>query len=371
MPHLSLFDNVQNQGLMTKVQQFADFTDKRVFVGIDVHRKSWNITLFFENHFLRTFTQPPSVDALYKLLRKDYPGADYLCGYESGFSGFWIKRQLHEKGINCHVLHAADIPRTNKQKITKTDTIDSRGIAQALSAGIVNSIYIPDPEIESHRSLIRYRTRLQRDIGRCRNRIQSLLIQFGYHVPEQFKDSRSKKYLKWLKSFDVNQQVLRTTLNHMIEQLEILRGNLLRVNKDIRQLQEEPQYKFLMAILTSVPGVGPLTAITLITEIVDIKRFGSFRELNSFVGLYPMEYSSGEHEYKGRITVRHNVYLRELLVEAAWTAIHHDPALLLVFEEWKRRMTVKRAIVKIARKLLSRIRHVWINETVYVRGIVK
>lgn len=371
MPHLSLFDNTQNQGLMTKLQQFADFTDKKLFVGIDVHRKSWNITLFYENHFLRTFTQPPSVEALEKLLRRDYPGADYLCGYESGFSGFWIKRQFLEKGINCHVLHAADIPRTNKQKTTKTDTVDSRGIAQALSTGIVNSIYVPELEIESHRSLVRYRKRLQRDIGRCKNRIQSLLMQFGYNVPEQFKDSRSKKFITWLKAFEVEQPVLRTTINHLIEQLQILRGSFLRVNKDIRQLQNSAQYVALMTTLTSVPGVGPLTAITLITEIADIKRFGSFRELNSFVGLYPMEYSSGEHEYKGRITVRHNVYLRELLIESAWTAIHHDPALLLVFEEWKNRMTAKRAIVKIARKLLSRIRHVWINETVYVKGIVK
>jgi transposase len=356
---------------MTNLQQFADFTDKKVFVGIDVHKNSWNITLFYENHFLRAFTQPPSVEALNKVLRKDYPGAEYLCGYESGFSGFWIKRHLTEKGINCHVLHAADIPKTNKQKTTKTDTVDSRSIAQALSAGTVSSIYVPDLETESHRSLVRYRKRLQRDICRCKNRIQSLLMQFGYTVPEQFKDSRSKKFIKWLKAVEIDQHILRTTLNHLIEQLEILRGSFLKVNKDIRQLQQSAQYSSLMATLTSVPGIGPLTAITLITEIADIRRFGSFRQLNSFVGLYPMEYSSGEHEYKGKITVRHNVYLRELLVESAWTAIHHDPALLLVFEEWKRRMTAKRAIVKIARKLLSRIRYVWINETTYVKGIVK
>lgn len=371
MPHLSLLDNTQNQGLMTKLRQFADFTNKQIFVGIDVHKKSWSVTLFYEKNYLRTFSQPPSVEALEKLLKRDYPGADYLCGYESGYSGFWIQRQFQERSINCHVLHSADIPQTHKHKTAKTDAIDSHLIAQALSAGTVNSIYIPDLDIEGHRSLIRHRDRVQRDIHRCKNRIRSLLFQFGYEVPNCYGNSWSNKFIQWLKTFEIDQYSIRITLNHMIEQLDILRGSLLRVNKDIRSLQQSDKYKKLMSTLLSVPGVGPLTALTLITEIADIKRFGSFRQLNSFVGLYPMEYSSGEHEYKGNITIRHNLYLRKLLVEASWTAIRHDPALLLVFEEWKRRMTAKRAIVKVARKLLSRIRHIWLNNTTYSKGVVK
>jgi len=371
MPHLSLFDNHQNQGLMTKLHQLADFSNKQIFVGIDVHKKEWSVTLFYEKNYLRTFRQPSSVDALEKLLRRDYPGAEYLCGYESGFSGFWIQRQLQSRGVNCYVLHAADIPQTNKHKTTKTDSIDSHSIAQSLSAGTVKPIYVPDPETESHRSLLRHRDRLLIDIRRCKNRIRSFLLQLGYDVPEKYEKSWSNKFLNWLKTFDIDLEVARTTLDHMIEQLELIRGSLLNVNKDVRLLQKFDRYSQLMKILLSVPGVGPLTAITLITEIVNIERFGSFRQLNSYVGLYPMEHSSGEHEYKGKITVRHNRYLRKLLVEASWTAIRHDPALLLVFEEWKRRMTAKRAIVKIARKLLNRIRHVWINNTVYTSGIIK
>lgn len=371
MPQVSLYDNHQNQGPMTKVRQFADFTNKQLFVGIDVHKKSWSVSLFYEQNYLRTFTQQPSVDALEKFLRRDFPGANYLCGYESGFTGFWIHRQLKQRGINCHVLHAADIPQTQKHKTAKTDKIDSRSIAQALSNGSVNSIYIPDPETESHRSLLRHRERLQRDIRRCKNRIRSLLFQFGYDVPDRFGNCWSNIFIQWLKSFDIDQNITRATLNHMIEELEVLRASFLRVNKDIRLLQKSDKYRSLLTLLLSIPGVGPLTAITLLTEIVDIKRFGSFRQLNSFIGLYPMEYSTGDNEYKGNITIRHNRYLRNILVEAAWTAIRHDPALLLVFEEWKRRMTGKRAIVKVARKLVSRIRHIWLNETTYVKGIIK
>jgi transposase len=356
---------------MTKVHQFVDFANNQIFVGIDVHKKSWSVSLYHEQKYLRTFTQPPSVEALEKFLRRDFPNADYQCGYESGFCGFWIQREFEKKGIKCKVVHPADIPRSQKYKTAKTDKIDSKSIAQALSSGTVTSVYIPDQETESYRSLLRQRNRLQGDLRRCKQRIKSLLCQFGLPVPECFSKSWSQKFIVWLKTFAIEQSVTRITLNHMIEQMELLRGSFLKINKDIRQLQMKGNNQSLMTNLTSVPGVGPLTALTLITEIVDIRRFNSFRQLNSFVGLYPMEHSSGDHEHKGNITIRQNKWLRRLLIESAWTAIRHDPALLLTYQEWKKRMTPKRAIIKVARKLLSRIRYVWLHETTYEKGLIK
>lgn len=356
---------------MTKLQQFADFTNKKIFVGIDVHKKSWSVSLYYEQQYLRTFSQPPSTEALAVFLKREFPQANFTCGYESGFSGFWIQRQLQEKGLTCYVLHPGDIPHTVKHKTAKTDAIDSKSIASALSAGTVSSIYIPDPKTEHDRTILRYRQRLLKDIKRCKNRIKSFLFQFGIPIPDRYERSWSKPFVQWLNDISIEYPTGRLALSRMISQLELLRGSLLQVNKDLRLLQRSTEYKPLMDILTSVSGVGPLTAFTLILEIADINRFSSFRHLNSFVGLYPMEYSSGEHEYKGKITVRRNHFLRDILVEAAWTSIRHDPAMLLAYESWTQRMTAKRAIVKIARKLLSRIRYVWINKTVYVKGVVK
>jgi transposase len=198
-----------------------------------------------------------------------------------------------------------------------------------------------------------------------------MLCQYGLDVPERFSKCWSKKFIQWLKELDQVEGAARTTLNHMIEQMELLRNTFLKVNHDIRELQKDEKYKDKMQWLLSIPGIGPLTAITLITELINIHRFSSFRHLNSFVGLYPMEHSSGEDEHKGSITIRHNKQLRHMMIEAAWIAIRHDPALTLSFVQWKQRMTGKRAIVKIARKLLSRIRYVLINETMYEKGIIK
>jgi transposase len=355
----------------TNLKQTVDFTNKNIFVGMDQHQKSWDITLFCEQDYLRNFNQPPSTESLINLLHRDYPGASYLCGYEAGLFGFWAQRELETAGIKCIVMHAADIPRSNKNKTIKRDSLDSKTIAQALATGMAKPIHVPSIEIEQDRSLIRYRGRLQRDITRIKNRISGLLFQFGIDLTEKYSKSWSKNFVNWLLELDQIKGSARITLNHMIEQLQLLRGLLLKANRSVRMLQASEKYKTLMILLMSVPGIGPLLAITLIVEIENIKRFSTFRQLNSFVGLYPMEYSSGEKDYKGSMTVRQNKFLRGLIIEASWIAVRHDPALTLVFQDWKKRMTKKRAIVKVARKLLKRVRYVWMNDCPYILSIVK
>jgi transposase len=338
---------------------------------MDVHEKSWNISIFLEDMFIRSFTQQPSVEALEVLLKRDYPGANYLCGYESGYCGFSIQRKLTQHGIACQVLHAGDIPQTNKEKLLKRDPVDSKKIGEALSTKKAKPIYIPDEESEQDRGLVRYRDRVQKDLTRCKNRIRSILYEFGIYLPEKFSKGWSNRFIQWLRETEQAIGSTRTTLNHMVEQMVTHRELLLKVNRDIRGLQKTPKYIQRVQYLTSISGIGPLSSMIILTEIIDIRRFPSFRDLNSYVGFYPMEHSTSDKEHKGGIMIRHNKYLRKLLVEDAWVAMRHDPALTLAFNQLTLRMTGKRAIVKIARKLLSRIRHVLINETVYTKGVVK
>jgi transposase len=104
--------------------------------------------------------------------------------------------------------------------------------------------------------------------------------------------------------------------------------------------------------------------------IADINRFPSFKHFNSFVGLKPTSYSSGEKERNGFMTFRKHSSLRSSIVECSWTAIQQDPALLASYEEFKKRMSGKRAIIKIARKLLARIYKVWKTGEPYELGLV-
>jgi transposase len=115
----------------------------------------------------------------------------------------------------------------------------------------------------------------------------------------------------------------------------------------------------------AVPGIGFVLAVTLYTELMTIDRIATLDQLAAYVGLVPSVTSSDEHEINHGLTCRHNAYLRYLLVEAAWVAIRKDTRLLQTFTQFTRRMHTQKAIVRIAKKLLSRIRAVWKHQTAY------
>lgn len=106
--------------------------------------------------------------------------------------------------------------------------------------------------------------------------------------------------------------------------------------------------------------------MSLYTELIDINRFSNFDSLCSFVGLVPSTHSSGLTEYSKGISFRHNKFLRPLIVESAWVAVKKDPALMLKYHKLCKVMPKQKAIIRIAKKLLRRIRHVWINNEQYL-----
>jgi len=356
---------------MVKLQERADFSGKKIFVGMDVHSKNWRNSIYYEGQLLRCLHQPPKVEALVKLLKRDYPGAEYLCAYEAGFCGFWVQRELEKQGVKCIVVHAADVPQTDKRKHQKTDPNDSKGIGTALQAGLLKGIYVPEEVTEGDRKLIRYRQQVRKDLTRCRSRIKSLIHNIGIPLPSQFSIKNwSRAFIKWLQELQIEHHYVRYALDRLIAQEANLKTEIFLLNKELKNLLQTDRYQKNGELLTSIPGIGTTTAITILVEVGDIKRFVSFPQFNSFIGLYPSEFSSGEHERKGSIMPRHHRELRSLIIEAAWISVRHDPALTLAFGELKKRMTAKRAIIRIARKLLNRIWHVWNKQEGYEKGLV-
>ena len=156
------------------------FEGKTIYVGIDVHSKSWTIGTYSKNTALKKFLMsPPSSEQLVKTLEEKYPGATYVCGYEAGFCGFWIQRQLELLGVKAIIVNAADIPTSNKDQRRKTDPRDALKIARELRSGSVNSIYIPSIKAEKDRSIIRYRTQLVNDERKVKQRIKMHLQAFS------------------------------------------------------------------------------------------------------------------------------------------------------------------------------------------------
>lgn len=350
----------------------TDFSNLKLYIGIDVHKKQWSVSIYTDASHHRTFSQPPTPQALKSYLDHSFPAARVVCAYEACKFGFWIHRALTSYGYQCLVVNPADIPTSNKESAEKTDPIDSRKIGKALRAGLLNSIYVPDQHTEGNRQLFRYRKKLLADLTRVKNRIKDKFLFTGISIPVEFDNSNwSKAFLRWLAVASLPDANTRLTVDFLLEQYHSLYRHFLKVSVEVRKLQRAPRYKEGSKLLRTIPGIGPLTTVELLTEIEDINRFTSFKKFNSFIGFKPRSHSSGERDWKGRITYRQHKGLRSSLIECAWTTISKDPIMLKRYDELKKRLTGKRAIIVIARKLVSRIYYVLKNKKPYELGVVK
>jgi transposase len=347
------------------------FIGQSFYVGIDSHKKSWKVTILGEQYEHKTMSQNPDPNLLASYLKRNFPGANYHAVYEAGFSGFESCRKLNQLGVNCIVIHPADVPTSQKEKLQKTDKADSRKLARSLRSNELEAVHIP----EADRALVRQRYRLMKDVSRTKNRVKSLLFQFGLQIPDRFTSAQtrhwSKIYINWLKGIEIDKQSLRQVLDNYIKIGEGQRSDLLLLNKQVRSLSLNEKYRNNYKLLLSVPGIGLMTAMAFLVQIGDVCRFERLDDLCNYIGLVPKMYGSGERMQVGKMIKRGRKELKIMLIEASWEAIRIDPALMLKFNELSKRMHKNKAIVRIARKMLSRIRFVLHNQRSYELSVVK
>ncbi|MFQ6102594.1 MAG: IS110 family transposase [Anaerolineae bacterium] len=349
-----------------------DFAGQTVDVGIDVSKRSWRVAVFVAGYEHKVFTQPPSVEPLARYLRRNFPGARYRCVYEAGYFGFWIHDDLREHGIECMVVNPADVPTKDKERRNRNDKVDARKLARGLASGELSPVYVPLREAVEARSLVRARWDIVKKQTRCRSQIRAMLMLYGIFLPEDLIHAHwSRGFLQWLQQVSFDTSSGQHAFELRLQELHSLGTFLAQVTAHIRALSTQQPYTEDVQNLLSIPGVGTLTAMILLTEIVDINRFKNLDHLASYVGLVPGEDSSGDQEHTTGITPRRNRHLRRLLIEASWTAVRKDPALLQSFLQLTRRMSKTRAIVRIARKLLNRIRYVLKNKAPYQTCVVQ
>jgi transposase len=291
--------------------------------------------------------------------------------YESSAWGFTLQRQLTAAGIDCIVVNAADVSTNDKEKKRKTDKVDALKLARKHASHELNGIHIPDEQTQKERNLIRYRKKVVGDLNRSKNRLKSLLKYQGIEIPEKFgKANWSKKFMIWVEEQAKKDPLLQDVLLLMLEQIRGLRQLKLKIEKQLRVMMASKKYSKQSKLLLSVPGVGSVVSALFLLEIGDIRRFPSFDQLNDFVGFCPDTDSSGETQRDTGITTRRHKQLRTALIEAAWEAKRTDPALLDAYTKLTQRMQGNKAIIRIARKLLRRMRAVLISGVNYQKGIV-
>ncbi len=358
--------------MQTQVKEL-DFTGQNIFAGIDVHKKNWQVSVFSERLFHKTFNQPPKPEILHGYLTKHFPNGTYYSVYEAGFSGFWIHEKLQSLGINNIVVNPADVPTTNKEKKRKTDKVDSNKLARQLRNRDLEAIYTHNRKVLEDRNLLRMRRTLVKDLTRNKNRVKADLYFFGIEIPEQFTKNPSywsKRFIGWLEEHKEHQQWTgAASFRILIDQVKSLRSQLLEVNKKVRALSKEDYYQKRVDLLGSIYGVGIVSSMTILTEIDDIHRFANLEKLRSYVGLTPTSHSSGDKDFHGEMINRGNKFLKSVIFESAWIAARQDPVLHMNYINYCKRMKPNKAIVRIACKLLDRVRYVLKNEVPYKNGI--
>jgi transposase len=348
-----------------------DFSGQSIYCGIDVHKKLWSVCIRNSDRELKTFSQDPNPAALARLLTTHYPNARFELAYEAGFCGFWAQREFSRIGLNCRVIHPADLPQPDRDRRYKTDIVDCRRIAFELCKGGLTGIHIPSELMVEYRSLVRTRNQLVRDQTRTKNRIISFLEFQGIRIPVGYKRCThfSARFIKWLEELPLS-WVNKLALQAKINLLRAVREQLLVISKQYRLIATTEPLGEKIKLLRTICGIGIYSALVILTEIDDIKRFRHFDQLASLAGFKPDVYSSAEKSLTRGITHHCNHLLRETLVECAWMAISKDPALTQAYYNYKNRMHYNKAIIRIAKKLLSRVRYVLLTGKAYQLGIV-
>lgn len=168
---------------MPRQSNELNFEGQNIYVGIDVHLKSWTVTIMTERLHHKTFTQPAKAETLLEYLHRHFPNGSYLSAYEAGFSGFWLHYKLTSMGINNIIVNPADVPTGQKENVQKTDAVDSRKIARSLRGNELTGIHVPGEYTLEARTLVRARDAIVKDMTRMKQRLKSLLYFYGIPYP--------------------------------------------------------------------------------------------------------------------------------------------------------------------------------------------
>lgn len=344
--------------------------DYKIFVGIDVDKKSYAITAKDKDMMSRRKKIPAEPEQLYNYLKKGYGGKRVLYAYEAGPTGYELHDYLRGKGEVCLVVSPLTIPKASNQRV-KNNRIDSEKIANHLRSGELKPIRVPYGNYRELRHLTEERENYAYLRKATKQRIKSLLLYTGrYREMGEERQQWSRRHIQQLKELKCT-EAERHRLDMLLQDLDYARGQMLVVLRKMREyLRRHEEIRENVEYLISIPGIGIITAMTVLGRIGDPKTLQDVREISAFVGLVPREKSTGDVVNQGPITHTGNRTLRSLLIEASWTAIRKDTELKQFFDRIRKRhhpkVASRKAIVAVARKLTQRIYRVLKDRRKYI-----
>ena len=295
--------------------------DVRLWVSLDVHKLS-----------IVAATLPPAggkpevsrIETTERAIRRFIdrlggPEGLAVC-YEAGPGGYALWRLLTSMGVACDVVAPSLVPVRAGDRV-KTDRRDAKKLVALHRAGLLRFVAPPTCETEGLRDLLRCRDDLRCARTAARHRVLKQLLRHGC-VFREGKTAWTLTHRRWINAQRLDDALAQLALEQMLIHLDGIERQIAALDAKLEQIAQSERWAGQVQTLTRFRGIATLTALGLIAEIGDFARFGSPRELASWLGITPSEYSSGDQQHRGHITRAGNHHARRLLVEAAWHYRH-------------------------------------------------
>jgi len=290
-----------------------------LYIGIDVHKESYTICSYRIEDDEAKFVQKIKPD--YKVvlkymeqMRRQYGNdIEFLCGYEAGPLGYKLYHELNNAGIACVIMAPSTLGVTNNNRV-KTDKNDARNIARSLAFKLYSQVHVPTPEDEEVKEYIRMRDDKKTALKKVKQQIQAFVLRQGYRY--EGGSTWTIAYVKWLRSLEFD-NLLQEVMSEYLISYDYLTSKLERIDERIEELASGERYAENVKKLKCLIGIKTYTALSVIVETGDFKRFEKPNQYASFIGLVPSEDSSGGTVKQGSITKTGNRVLRRLLVESS------------------------------------------------------
>ena len=287
---------------------------KIAYVGIDYHLNSLTIAVVIEgtkkiDETIRIKNDDKIIRKYMKKLASNY---EIKACYEASFSGYHFQRKMKKWGYHCDVIAPSLIPVKPGEK-RKNDFRDSRNLALNYANGLLSIVHPPSEEDEAVRSLVRCRLAFKESAKRAKQQINGLLLAQGVHWSG---NKWTYKHKQWLLQLQLPHEYLQKVLQEHVEHLAYMESRVGHLDKEIEKIAATEIYKPSVKKLRAFKGIGTLTAMLIISEITDFRRFASPRALMAFLGLIPSDNSSGQTQRGGPITKAGNSRCRKQLIES-------------------------------------------------------
>ncbi len=302
-------------------------TNVITWVGMDAHKNSIKVAAWLPGEAEPVeWTEDTTAEAIRRLarrLRRIAPGEVRAC-YEAGPTGYGLQRLLGVEGVICEVVAPSLTPVKPGLRI-KTDRRDARKLGELLRAGLLTEVHSPSETDEALRDLCRCRDDVRVDLLRARHRLSKFLLR-RHLIYRQTKHHWGTRHVQWLEQLRFDDAISQATFDSYFLAVQQLEERQRQLDQRLAEFGAQEPYREPVAALRCFKGIDTVTAVCLVAELHDFRRFRSPRQLAAYVGLVPSENSSGEREQRGPITKSGNRHVRRLLVEASWHH-RHRPAL--------------------------------------------